>query len=159
MTVDAFNGLVDAQADALFRFALSLTADEHDAEDAVQDAFERLWTRRHDVDPTKSKSYLFTTVHHRCIDLLRRRKPRTPLDPAHAVASDVPPHDVQALLHRALDGLSEVQRSVVLLRDYEGYSYQEIADITSLSLDQVRVYIFRARKALQTALGPIDALL
>jgi RNA polymerase sigma-70 factor (ECF subfamily) len=75
------------------------------------------------------------------------------------VASDVPPHDVQALLHRALDGLSEVQRSVVLLRDYEGYSYQEIADITSLSLDQVRVYIFRARKALQTALGPIDALL
>ena len=159
MTVDAFNGCVDAFADGLYRFALSVTADAQDAEDAVQDAFERLWTRRHDVDPAKTKSYLFTAVHHRCIDLLRRRRPKSPLDPGHAVAPEVPAHDVQVILHRALSELSEVQRSVVLLRDYEGYSYGEIADITGLTLDQVRVYIFRGRRALQTALGPIDALL
>ena len=57
--------------------------------------------------------------------------------------------ELKEWLHYGLNSLTEQQRSLVLLRDYEGYSYQEIGDITSLTESQVKVYLFRARKALK----------
>ena len=60
--------------------------------------------------------------------------------------------DLNELLHRALERLPAAQRSVILLRDYEGYSYREIADITGLSEAQVKTYIFRGRVALRNYL-------
>jgi RNA polymerase sigma-70 factor (ECF subfamily) len=58
-----------------------------------------------------------------------------------------------------MDRLPSIQKTVVLLRDYEGYSYLEIADITGLNEAQVKVYIFRARKALRTFIGALEELL
>ena len=52
--------------------------------------------------------------------------------------------------------MSEIQRSVVMLRDYEGYPYDEIGEITGLSESQVKVYIFRARKALKQYIGKLE---
>jgi RNA polymerase sigma-70 factor (ECF subfamily) len=60
--------------------------------------------------------------------------------------------DLNEILHRALEKLPAAQRSVILLRDYEGYSYREIADITGLSEAQVKTYIFRGRAALRNYL-------
>jgi RNA polymerase sigma-70 factor (ECF subfamily) len=57
--------------------------------------------------------------------------------------------DLKAVLNEALDRLPEIQKTVVLLRDYEGYNYAEIAEITTLSESQVKVYIFRARQTLK----------
>ena len=62
------------------------------------------------------------------------------------------------VLDKALLRLSEVQRSVILLRDYEGYAYNEIAEITNLSESQVKVYIYRGRLALKKYIGSIEAL-
>ena len=67
--------------------------------------------------------------------------------------------DIQEVLHNALATLPEVQRNVILLRDYEGYSYQEIGKITGLSESQVKVYIFRGRTALKKQLKNIDNLI
>ena len=61
--------------------------------------------------------------------------------------------------HEALNTLPEIQRSVILLRDYEGYNYDEIADITGLTLSQVKVYIFRGRQKLKQYIGSIEAVL
>ena len=55
--------------------------------------------------------------------------------------------------------LPEIQKTVVLLRDYEGYNYSEIAEITDLSESQVKVYIFRARKTLQSYLKDLELVL
>ena len=60
------------------------------------------------------------------------------------------------LIEKAFVKISAIQKSVILLRDYEGYSYEEIADITGLNLSQVKVYIFRGRKKLQTAITAIQ---
>ena len=60
------------------------------------------------------------------------------------------------ILHEALDKLPEIQKTVVLLRDYEGYNYAEIAEITTLSESQVKVYIFRARQALKEYIKRMD---
>ena len=67
--------------------------------------------------------------------------------------------DLKEILNEALDRLPEVQKTVVLLGDYEGYNYAEIAEITGLSEAQVKVYIFRARKALKAYLKTLDLVI
>ena len=64
--------------------------------------------------------------------------------------------DLKEILNEALSKLPDIQRSVVLLRDYEGYSYTEIAEIAGLSESQVKVYIFRARTFLKNYIGSIE---
>lgn len=67
--------------------------------------------------------------------------------------------DLQEVLHEAIEKLPEDQKAVIMLRDYEGYAYNEIAEITGLTESQVKVYIFRGRKFLQQYLGSIEQLL
>jgi RNA polymerase sigma-70 factor (ECF subfamily) len=159
MTSRKFNALVDQTADRLYRFALSLVGSEADAQDAVQDAFERLWARRDKVQSSKASSYLFTTVHNACMDHFRKMRRvsdaaipeiKAPADPAQYAP------DLNDILHEALDTLPAVQRSVLLLRDYEGYSYADIAQTCQLSLAQVKSYIHRGRRAMQAQLGSIE---
>ncbi|GAB4221679.1 MAG: RNA polymerase sigma factor [Salibacteraceae bacterium] len=157
MEVREFNNLVDEWSDRLFRFALSVCKNADLAKDCVQEAYMRLWEKRHTVDSSRARSYLFTTVHHRLIDEFRRNAKVIDLPQNEVVFQ--PETGVQEALHRALDTLPDVQRSVVLLRDYEGYSYEEIAEITGLSLSQVKVYIFRARKKLKEVIVRVDVLL
>lgn len=155
-----YNKLVEAHADGLFRFAMSMCKDQEVSKDVVQEAFARLWERKDAVELKKSKSYLFTTVHHAVIDHFRRQK-RYGDEPGEAFQPQVHQHqhDLQEVLHQALDQLPEIQKSVVLLRDYEGYSYQEIAEITQLNESQVKVYIFRARKRLQAYIGKMEVVI
>jgi len=65
----------------------------------------------------------------------------------------------QLALNEALNKLPEIQRSVIMLRDYEGYDYNEIGEITGLNESQVKVYIFRARKFLKNYIGSIEAVI
>lgn len=66
---------------------------------------------------------------------------------------------LRQILHNALARLPEIQRTVILLRDYEGYSYEEIGEITHLNESQVKVYIFRGRQTLKTIIGSINAVI
>ena len=66
--------------------------------------------------------------------------------------------DLSEILKEAVDRLPHVQRMVVLLRDYEGYNYQEIGELTNLSISQVKVYIYRARVFLKKYIGSIEAV-
>jgi RNA polymerase sigma-70 factor (ECF subfamily) len=79
--------------------------------------------------------------------------------PTEEKAHGVPYPDVNDILHKALTTLPEAQRNALLLRDYEGYSYQEIGDITGMSEAQVKINIFRARTALKNKLKSIDNLI
>ncbi|MEY5043361.1 MAG: hypothetical protein RJA19_588 [Bacteroidota bacterium] len=159
MSPAQFRDLVDAHADGLYRFALAILRDPVTSEDAVQDAFERFWRKRDEVEPSKHKSYLFSTLHNRCIDLLRQRKPTMELTAEHASVDARPNWDIQEQLHHALKRLDARQQSMILLRDYEGYSYVEIAEITGSSLDQVKVNLHRARRAMQQFIGSIENVL
>lgn len=160
MTVSEYNKSVDQFADGLYRYALKLTKDEDTAKDLVQDTFEKVWLKHTEVAFDKSKSYLFTTLYHSFVDHSRRAKKSDSID-------EVDPHDhlhqsqysdLQEILHEALDKLPQIQKSVILLRDYEGYEYKEIGEITGLNESQVKVYIFRARTFLKQYLGSIEAV-
>ncbi len=147
MNTREYNKCVDTYADGVFRFILKNIRDEHDAQDIVQDSFEKLWRKHDDLAAEKAKSYLFTTAYHTMIDLIRKRKPQRDIEEVqHITEGGTNAYsDIKEVLNEALEKLSEIQRTVILLRDYEGYSYEEIGKITGLNESQVKVYIYRAR--------------
>jgi RNA polymerase sigma factor (sigma-70 family) len=154
-----YNDLVYAHSDGLYRFALRLCRDDDQAKDLVQISFEKVWLKCEDIPADKGKSYLFRTLYNSFVDTTRKMKPDRIGEHCNAVSELVPHHDLKEILHDALNQLPEAQKSAVLLRDYEGYNYQEIGEILNLSESQVKVYIFRARKALQQIIGKIEAVL
>lgn len=147
MTVAEFNQAVDLFSDVLYRFALKMLEDTDDAQDIVQEVFLRVWEKRDQIEGTKIKSYLFTATHHLCIDFIRKSKQTQSLDDM----LDEPFSETQYqiglknLLDLILKQMPPVLRAVLMLRDYEGCSYEEIGLITGLSESQVKVYIYRAR--------------
>ena len=158
MTDKEFNMCVDAYSDNLFRFLLKNVKDRDTARNIVQSAFEKLWVKHSTLEMEKAKSYLFTTGYHLMIDELRYHSRFVNVDEVDLGASRevAVSGDVKRLLDKGLQRLPDDQRSVVLLRDYEGYSYEEIASITGLSLQQVKVYIFRARTYLKNYIGKME---
>jgi len=147
VTTTEYNSCVDLYADGLYRFILKNVRDEDEAHDIVQDTFEKVWLKASDVAYEKGKSYLFTTAYR---TMLARIKQKNRFDPIQPVLNNLSSNesiefDVKKVLNQAIQKLPADQRSVVMLRDYEGYSYNEIAEITGLNEAQVKVYIYRAR--------------
>mgnify|MGYP002396043538 CR=1 FL=1 len=130
------------------------------ARDVVQEAYARMWERRHDIDGQKAKSYLFSTGYHYMIDVLRKEKRNADMESVSVepAGTERPPGDLKEILNEALSRLPEIQRTVVLLRDYEGYNYSEIGEICGLNESQVKVYIFRARKSLKSYIGKLEVV-
>ncbi len=161
MTTAEYNLCVDNHADGVYRFILKNIGDEEQARDVVQEAFTRLWERRRDVNNEKVKSYLFTTAYHTMIDLIRKEKKQTRLEEYHTkeMVFESTSFDLKQILNEAVEKLPEIQKSVVLLRDYEGYSYEEIGEITGLNESQVKVYIYRARVFLKNYIGSLQNVL
>jgi len=154
MTEREYNECVNTYADNVFRFIVKNLRHEEDARDVVQTAFEKMWRNRDEVDAAKSKSYLFTVAYHQMIDHIRKNK-RIHLKEEFnedVRIQDRPAHNMKKVLEEALSRLSETQRSLVLLKDYEGYSYEEIGKITGLNESQVKVYLHRARVQLKNYL-------
>jgi len=161
MTVADYNRAVDAYADNLYRFVLKNLKDEHISRDVVQDIFEKLWVKLELVSALKVKTYLFTSAYHTMIDYIRKENRFTGEDLSEMNEPSHSKHysDLGEVLERAIGRLPEDQRSVLMLRDYEGYAYREIAEITGLSETQVKVYIYRARVFLKHYIGSMEKVI
>ncbi|MCW5899937.1 MAG: RNA polymerase sigma factor [Flavobacteriales bacterium] len=155
MTPAEYNACVEEHSDALFRYALRHTRCRDQAHDVVQECFLRLWMKLDKVESGKGRSYLFTMAHNLMVSQARRSGRVLRMEPWHEQVRSCRQGepDLKSLLERGLARLPQAQRSVLVLRDQEGHSYEEIAEITGLSMDQVKVYIFRGRKAMQRYLG------
>jgi RNA polymerase sigma-70 factor (ECF subfamily) len=161
MTTAEYNKCVDQHADGVYRFILKNLKDEERARDIVQESFSRMWEKAEEITAEKAKSYLFTTAYHTMIDDIRREKRISRLNESHTDRLSVSHNwtDLKEVLQIALDTLPEIQKAVITLRDYEGYSYEEIGRITSLSESQVKVYIYRGRVALKNYIGSLDRVI
>lgn len=158
MDVNEYNSCVEKWADALFRFACKCTGQQTDAHDVVQNSFEVLWIKRGEVLQEKAKAFLFQVAYRQSIDHYRKKSkvsfreiPEQSFTPANA--------GLKQILDRALAQLDEQSRALVLLKDYEGYRYEEIAQITDLSETQVKVYLHRARKTLKDYLVSVEKVI
>lgn len=161
MTETEYNECVRLYADNVYRFILKNLRQEEDARDVVQSAFEKLWKNREAVAAEKCKSYLFTIAYHQMIDHLRKVRRVTLREDFNEEVriSATPVHQLKKVLDAALARLNETQRSLVLLKDYEGYSYGEIGQITGLNESQVKVYLHRARIQLKNYLVKVENLI
>ena len=158
MTTIEYNNCVDEFADGVYRFILKNIKDVDKAKDIVQDSFTKMWEKVSDIASEKAKSYLFSTAYHTMIDHIRKdsRMNRFGDEYSDVLSTDHSYNDLQEVLEEALTKLPDIQRSVLLLRDYEGYSYKEIGDITELSESQVKVYIYRARLLMKTYIVSLE---
>lgn len=161
MTTKEYNLIVEQYADRLYRYILKNVRDTERANDLVQDSFEKLWRNFRDISFSKAKSYLFSIAHNTLVDMIRKENRMIVTD-----TSEMPENyhskqysDLKEILDEGLNKLPEIQRSVILLRDYEGYSYEEIGDICKLTESQVKVYIYRARVFLKNYLGKMESVI
>lgn len=156
MTDRDYNECVRQHADHLYRFVVKNTRNAEDAKDIMQSSFEKMWAKRESVNALTAKAFLFTVAYHEVVDLSRRKKKRVQME-------DVPIYhrgsDHKKLLEKAFSKLSEIQQSLVLLKDWEGYSYEEISGIPGLNTPQVKVYLHRARLQLRRYLGSLENVL
>lgn len=151
MTEKEYNDCVNLYADNVYRFIVKNLKHEEDARDIVQTAFEKMWRNREVVETEKSKSYLFTVAYNQMIDHIRKVKRinlKDDFSDDTQVQSQQSPNVKKALMD-ALNRLNETQKSLVMLKDYEGYNYEEIGRITGLNESQVKVYLHRARLSLR----------
>jgi RNA polymerase sigma-70 factor (ECF subfamily) len=158
MTLAEFNETIDLYADNLYRFILKNIMDTENSRDIVQDTYEKMWLKVSEVESTNAKSYMFTTAYRTMIDRIRRDKKQGDLSESNIYSLNHSNQysDLKEILNDALTKLPEIQRSVILLRDYEGYNYAEIGGITGLNESQVKVYIFRARGFLKNYIGAME---
>jgi RNA polymerase sigma factor (sigma-70 family) len=161
MTVKEYNRSVDEFSDSVYRFIRGSLRDEDRANDIVQDAYEKLWRNVAEIEFPVAKSWLFSTAYHSMIDVIRKEKRITGMDDSYEkeMAYESGYSDLNEILHEAIERLPEKQKNAVLLRDYEGYSYREIGEITGQSEAQVKINIYRGRLALKNYIRKIETVL
>lgn len=161
MNLAEYNQCVDAHADGVYRFVIKQIRDKDVAKDIVQDSFEKMWRKIDTIDGAKAKTYLFTTAYHTLVDYTRKNSKSARMNEVdvnqHSHSSQY--SDIKEILNQGLEQLPEIQKTVLLLRDYEGYDYLEIGEITQLTESQVKVYIFRARTFLKNYIGKVEAVI
>lgn len=153
--------------DKLFRLAFRITLDSVEAEDVVQDTMIKVWSRREEWERLESieaycltvcrnmaidRSRLMESQHEELTDETARGRTDEGSDPYTRLVAD----EQLRLVHRLIDALPEKQRTILQLRDIEGKSYQEIADIMNLSEGQVKITLFRARQKIKEQYTEID---
>jgi RNA polymerase sigma factor (sigma-70 family) len=161
MTVREYNRSVDEYSDSVYRFIRGNLRDEDRANDIVQDSYEKLWRHVSEIEYPVVKSWLFSTAYHTMIDIIRKEKRMTSLEVSHEkeMMYESQYSDLNEILHDAVDRLPEQQKTAVMLRDYEGYSYREIGEITGLTEAQVKTNIYRGRIALKSYIGKIETMI
>ena len=160
MDAKSYNACVHEWADALYRFACKCTGNEEDARDIVQNSFEVLWQKKENVTAEKGKPFLFQVAYNQSVDMYRKKsRIQYQEEIKHPGSTSQSNPDLKRVLDRALAQLDEQARALVLLKDYEGYRYEEIGQITGLSDAQVKVYLHRARKTLKQYLVSVENII
>ena len=158
MSVETFKQHILPLKDKLFRFALHLLQDVQEAEDAVADVMAGVWGRRAEWPQWNSiPAYCMTATRNNCLDRLRRRRIVTVQADAAAQLKtpDGDPYEKMAnketiaRIRQCMEALPPNQQQVVRLREMEGFSYNEIAQVLDMTLEQVKVNLHRGRNAIR----------
>jgi RNA polymerase sigma-70 factor (ECF subfamily) len=165
--LDRFEAMVVPHLDAAYSLARWLTRNDADADDVVQEAFLRAFRFFDDLRASDCRPWLLTIVRNTCYTWMRRNRPHELVadgdDAASSVEDGAPSAEARlvreadaARLERAIERLRPEYREVLILREYEGLSYKEIASVTGASLGTVMSRLSRARQRLYESLtrGP-----
>ena len=148
-----YNIAVEEHAQNLYGYVFKFLRNEEDSRDIVQDVFEKLWKSRKKVEKQFAKAWMFRTGHNALINFATKKN-RTVYDTDHLPEYGKVDNafETKEIVDKVLAFLPPLQKSIVLMRDIEGYDYIEIGEILEISQSQVKVYLFRARKKMQKQL-------
>jgi len=161
-----FNLLVGRLKDSMYRISLQIVKDDELAEDVVQEVFIKVWDKRVELaDIENLDAYCYRMTRNLSIDKTRLKHYKTTdLSGAYRLEHSQPTpvqaaeiNDTMELVKKWIQELPESQKTVLLLRDFEGLSYKEIADSLEMPLNQVKVYLFRARQYLRNNMENIKS--
>lgn len=165
MTQQEFKTYILPIKNKLFRFSYNIVNDEVEAEDVVQEVFIKLWKQRDNMDQINNvEAWCMRVTRNLSIDKIRSKHHRTEgfqegfdmKDDAPSPYQETAGSDLFSKIKNLMQRLPEKQRMVMELRDIEGFSYQEVADALEISLDQVKVNIYRARLAMRKELETLN---
>ncbi len=149
MTRAEYNDNIQYWSGNVLRFAVWNCGDRMRGEDAMQEAFARLWEIKEQVSVEKGLGFLLTVARRYLVDCFRHdavvAKAHAEMAQTAETTTEQKGYGLSDEMLEALNSLPEVQRSIIQLRDVDGYSYKEIAQMLDLSDQQVQVYLFRAR--------------
>lgn len=149
MTRAEYNDNIQYWSGNVLRFAVWNCGDRMRGEDAMQEAFARLWEIKEQVSVEKGLGFLLTVARRYLVDCFRHdavvAKAHAEMAQTAETTTEQKGYGLSDEMLDALNSLPEVQRSIIQLRDVDGYSYKEIAQMLDLSDQQVQVYLFRAR--------------
>lgn len=160
----AFAELVDRYSDRAYGFALRILRNSAEAEDAVQEAFLKVWTEARRFDPERGRfaSWFYRILHNLSVDRIRKKAP-VPYEDLSEHASDAPDPEMQAAqtmqtrqITAALNALPERQRIAVQLCYFQGLSNREAAEVMDVGVKGLEALLVRARRQLAVVLGPVD---
>lgn len=155
ITIREYNTAVKEYSRNIFRYVYKCIRDEEAANDIIQDCYMKLWEHKDNVHPEKIKYWLFTTSHNTMLQYIKKASRTIPFDKSSMVEPFIRENqnfELKELIDKALELLPQVQKTIILLRDLEGYNYDEIGEILQLNESQVKVYLFRARQKMKSSL-------
>ncbi|MEM6286194.1 MAG: RNA polymerase sigma factor [Bacteroidota bacterium] len=159
----AFVALYDRYKGAVYAYCAKMLLDRAAAEDMLQETFARAYEHRDRLlNSTSFKAWLFTIARNQCLNVLRKRGREVPFapdapEPASPGATpfaNLLKSEQADLVSRTLAGLSPEYREVVVLREYQNLSYDEIAAVTKTTVSSVKSRLFKARRKIGAALRP-----
>jgi RNA polymerase sigma-70 factor (ECF subfamily) len=147
----------DEHQDRVWSLALYVLGERAEAEDVVQEAFTRLWQHRDSMSDAHVGPWLLRVARNLCLDRIRQRRPGADPEELAATEGSAPDAGLErgrlaARLQQAVACLAEPYRSLIILRDIQQHSYQDVAGVTGLSMPQVKTYLHRARRQLREQL-------
>jgi RNA polymerase sigma-70 factor (ECF subfamily) len=155
---NVYTNIVRENQTGLLRYALNFLGSADDARDVVQDVFEKLWIHAERIELDKVKGWLYTCAHNSMLNFIKRRNRLTYVQSIQLDAgSSVHRFDFESkeIIEKTVGMLPPLQKSILLLRDLEGYSYEEIGSMLELNPSQVKVYLFRARLKVKNQLKTV----
>ncbi len=158
--VDAYNLLVSRWEKRVFNYLLRLVGDREDALDLTQEAFLKAYQSLGKLqEPSRFAPWLFRIAHNEAFSHLRRKRPEVlpdgrPLEDTGGTR--VFPLELSLAVNMALARLSEEQRETVLLKIYQGFKFEEIAEVLSCPVSTVKSRLYTALDILRETLAPID---
>lgn len=157
---DAFEHVYRAHVERVYALCLRMCGDTQEAEELTQDVFVRAWKK---LDSFRAESRFSTWLHRLAVNIvLQARRARGRRRAREETVPDLERYGREAVsampgtrvdLERAIAGLPDGAREVLVLRDVEGFKYQEIAEMTGVTLGTVKAQIHRARALVQRALS------
>lgn len=166
MIHEEFINIILPLKDKLFRLALSITGNKQDAEDVVQDTLLQIWKKQNEWDVIKNlEGYCMRAARNIALDKISLKDNQADILSEDFETQGTNSHDIVEqlecseqirIINELIGRLPEKQKTIVQLRDIEGLSYKEIADIMDISEEQIKIILFRSRQKLKQHFASIN---